>query len=181
MLASALALAPSKPFVSPLRSTASRRPVVQQGLAALLLPSSFHAAAANAAEKKPDLKAVVKQLDASIPKEERNIAGDKSEHDDEWRRRAADLFPKITFEGSQGQGKKIVFTVPRENLTPPDFSYIELMWIKDEGTGEILTAKKFRASDPSLVITAFGSSGQKLTAASKDEKFGVWQGTFIVP
>ena len=55
------------------------------------------------------------------------------------------------------------------------------MWIKDESSGAILTAKKFGASDPYLVITAFGSSGQKLTAASKDNKFGIWQGTFVVP
>ena len=47
--------------------------------------------------------------------------------------------------------------------------------------GAILTAKKFSPSDPNLVITAFGSKGQKLTAASKDNKFGIWQGTFIVP
>ena len=170
MLSSTVALAPSRPCVS-------RRPLMQQALAALLLPS----AAANAAEKKPDLKQVVKALDAGIPKEERNMAGDKAEHDEEWLRHGRELFPKIAFEGSQGQGKKIVFSVPRENLTPPDFSFVELMWIKDEGTGEILTAKKFRASDPSLVITAFGTSGQKLTAASKDDKLGIWQGTFIVP
>lgn len=81
----------------------------------------------------------------------------------------------------QGQGKKIVFTVPRENLSPPAFSSTEYMWIKDERSGEVLTAKKFRASDPNLVITAFGSSGQKLTAASKDDKCGIWQGTFVVP
>ena len=175
LISSAAALAPPP---RPWRGSMSRRPVVQQAFAAaLVLPS----AAANAATKKPDLKAEVKAIDASIPKEERNIAGDKSEHDDEWRRRGATHFPKISFEGPQGQGKKVVFTVPYENLTPPDFSYIELMWIKDEGTGEILTAKKFRASDPSLVITAFGSTGQKLTAASKDDKLGVWQGTFIVP
>ena len=110
------------------------------------------------------------QLDASVPKEERNAAGDKADH-----------FPKITFEGGQGQGKKVVFTVPHENLSPPDFSYIEFMWIKDESSGAILTARKFRPSDPDLVITAFGSSGQKLTAASKDDKFGIWQGTFVVP
>ena len=55
------------------------------------------------------------------------------------------------------------------------------MWIKDEGSGAILTAKKFSASDPNLVITAFGSSGQTLTAASKDNKNGIWQGTFRVP
>merc|ERR1711918_114737 len=96
--------------------------------------------------------------------EERNAAGDKADH-----------FPKIAFEGSQGQGKKIVFTVPHENLTPPDFSFIEYMWIKDEKSGEILTAKKCRGSDQELLITAFGNSGQKLTAASKDDKFGIWQ------
>ena len=55
------------------------------------------------------------------------------------------------------------------------------MWIKDESTGTILTAKRFRPSDPNLVITAFGTPGQKLTAASKDDKFGIWQGTFVVP
>lgn len=132
----------------------------------MLLPS----AAATAAEKKPSLKEVVAALDANTPKEERNAAGDKADH-----------FPQIAFEGAQGQGKKVVFTVPHENLTPPDFSYIELMWIKDESSGQILTAKKFSASDPNLVITAFGNSGQKLTAASKDNKFGIWQGTFVVP
>ena len=39
----------------------------------------------------------------------------------------------------------------------------------------------FTPSDPNLVITGFGSPGQKLTAASKDDKYGIWQGTFIVP
>ena len=144
----------------------SRRPVLQQGLALLLLPS----AAASAADKKPTVKDVVAQLDASTPKEERNADGDKADH-----------FPQINFEGSQGQGKKVVFTVPHENLSPPGFSYIEYMWIKDESSGAILTAKKFSPSDPNLVITAFGSKGQKLTAASKDNKFGIWQGTFVVP
>lgn len=125
---------------------------------------------ANAADKKPTVKDIVAQLDASTPKEERNAAGERADH-----------FPQINFEGSQGQGKKVVFTVPHENLSPPGFSYIEYMWIKDEANGAILTAKKFGASDPNLVITAFGSSGQKLTAASKDNKFGIWQGTFVVP
>jgi len=143
----------------------SRRPILQQSLALLLLPS-----AANAAEKKPSLKEVVAQIDASTPKEERNAQGGKADH-----------FPQISFEGAQGQGKKVVFTVPHENLTPPDFSFIEFMWIKDESSGQILTAKKFSSSDPNLVITAFGSSGQKLTAASKDNKFGIWSGTFVVP
>ena len=161
------ALAPSRPCVSlsPTRSI-SRRPVLQQAVAlGLLLPS-----AASAAEKKPSLKEVVAQIDASTPKEERNAAGEKADH-----------FPKITFEGGQGQGRKVVFTVPHENLSPPDFSYIEYMWLKDENSGAILTARKFRPSDPDLTITAFGSSGQKLTAASKDDKFGIWQGTFVVP
>merc|ERR1712010_124550 len=99
--------------------------------ALLLLPS-----AANAAEKKPSLKEVVAQLDASTPKEERNAAGDKADH-----------FPQISFEGAQGQGRKVVFTVPHENLSPPGFSSIELMWIKDEKSGDILTARKFRGSD----------------------------------
>ena len=163
ILSSVGALTPSRPSPSP---SVSRRPVLQQASALLLLPST-----ANAAEnKKPSLKEVVAQLDASTPKEERNAAGDKADH-----------FPKITFEGAQGQGRKIVFEVPHENLAPPDFSFIELMWIKDESSGAILTAKKFSASDPYLVITAFGSSGQKLTAASKDNKFGIWQGTFVVP
>ena len=135
--------------------------------AASLASYSLPALAAN---KKPTTKDVVAQLDAATPKEERNAAGDKADH-----------FPSISFEGSQGQGKKVVFTVPHENLAPPDFSFIEFMWIKDEKSGEILTAKKFSSSDPNLVITAYGSSGQKLTAASKDNKFGIWQGTFVVP
>ena len=144
----------------------SRRAVLPAfALAPILLPTRAQAAA-----KKPNLKEVVAQIDASTPKEERNAAGNKEDH-----------FPKIAFEGSQGLGKKVVFTVPHENLAPPDFSYIEFMWIKDADSGEILTAKKFSASDPNLVITAFGSSGQRLTAASKDDKFGVWSGTFVVP
>ena len=130
----------------------------------------IHPSASSAAEKKPTLKEVVAQLDASIPKEERNAAGDKADH-----------FPKIAFEGGQGQGKKVVFTVPHENLSPPDFSYIEYMWLKDASSGAIITAKKFRGSDPDLTITGFGNSGQKLTAASIDNKFGLWEGTFIVP
>ena len=174
-LATAVAIAPSKPFASlppaPSRPYAvgrsmSRTSILKQALGLLLLPSST----ASAAEKKPDVKDVVAQLEASTPKEERNAAGDKADH-----------FPKIAFEGSQGQGKKIVFTVPHENLSPPGFSYIEYMWIKDESSGAILTAKKFTQSDPNLVITAYGSSGQKLTAASKDNKFGIWEGTFLVP
>jgi len=166
MITSAMALAPPRSCItSTAKPSVSRRPVVQQALALLLLPTT-----ANAAEKKPNLKDVVSQLDASTPKEERNALGDKADH-----------FPQITFEGSQGQGRKVVFRVPHENLSPPGFSYIELMWIKDENTGEVLTAKKFRASEPDLVITAYGSSGQKLTAASKDDKYGIWQGTFIVP
>ena len=173
-LATAVAIAPSKPFASlppaPSRPYAvgrsmSRTSILKQALGLLLLPSST----ASAAEKKPDVKDVVAQLEASTP-EERNAAGDKADH-----------FPKIAFEGSQGQGKKIVFTVPHENLSPPGFSYIEYMWIKDESSGAILTAKKFTQSDPNLVITAYGSSGQKLTAASKDNKFGIWEGTFLVP
>lgn len=173
-LATAVAIAPSKPFASlppaPSRPYAlgrsmSRTSILKQALGLLLLPST-----ASAAEKKPNVKDVVAQLEASTPKEERNAAGDKADH-----------FPKIAFEGSQGQGKKIVFTVPHENLSPPGFSYIEYMWIKDESSGDILTAKKFTQSDPNLVITAYGSSGQKLTAASKDNKFGIWEGTFLVP
>ena len=147
----------------------SRQTVLQQAAAALLLlPSAAHAA--DEKKKKPSAKDVVAQIEASTPKDERNAAGDKATH-----------FPKITFEGSQGQGKKVVFTMPMENLSPPDFSSIEYMWIKDERDGSILTAKKFAPSDPNLVITAFGSSGQRLTAASKDDKFGIWQGTFVVP
>jgi desulfoferrodoxin (superoxide reductase-like protein) len=173
-LATAVAIAPSKPFASlppaPSRPYAlgrsmSRTSILKQALGLLLLPST-----ASAAEKKPNVKDVVAQLEASTPKEERNAAGDKADH-----------FPKIAFEGSQGQGKKIVFTVPHENLSPPGFSYIEYMWIKDESSGDILTAKKFTQSDPNLVITAYGNSGQKLTAASKDNKFGIWEGTFLVP
>ena len=149
----------------------SRRPVLQQAMALLLLPT-----AASAADKKPTVKDVVAKLDASTPKEARNAAGE-----DDLARLKADHFPKIAFEGAQGQGKKVVFTVPHENLSSPDFSYIEYMWVKDESTGAILTAKKFAASDPNLVITAFAAPGQKLTAASKDDKFGIWQGTFVVP
>ena len=161
-LPSAMALAPSRPCV------AARRPVLQQASAALGL--LLHPSASSAAEKKPSLKEVVAQLDASTPKEERNAAGDKADH-----------FPKIAFEGGQGQGRKVVFTVPHDNLSPPDFSYIEFMWIKDASSGAIITARKFRGSDPDLTITAFGNSGQKLTAASKDDKFGIWEGTFVVP
>ena len=162
LLSSAMALAPSRPCVA-------RRPVLQQASAAAL-GLLLHPSASSAAEKKPSLKEVVGQLDASTPKEERNAAGDKADH-----------FPKIVFEGGQGQGKKVVFTVPHDNLSPPDFSYIEYMWIKDASSGAIITARKFRGSDPDLTITAFGNSGQKLTAASKDNKFGIWEGTFIVP
>ena len=162
LLSSAMALAPSRPCVA-------RRPVLQQASAAAL-GLLLHPSASSAAEKKPSLKEVVGQLDASTPKEERNAAGDKADH-----------FPKIGFEGGQGQGKKVVFTVPHDNLSPPDFSYIEYMWIKDASSGAIITARKFRGSDPDLTITAFGNSGQKLTAASKDNKFGIWEGTFIVP
>ena len=154
------ALQPSRPGVS-------RRPLLQHALALGVLAPG---AAAAAAEKKPSLKEVVAQLDAGTPKEERNAHGEKADH-----------FPQIAFEGGQGQGKKVVFTVPHQNLSPPSFSYIEYMWIKDEESGAILTARKFRPSDPDLVITAFGSSGQRLTAASKDDKFGIWQGTFRVP
>ena len=160
-----LALTPSRPCVTPPRPPVARRAALQQALALTLLPS-----AASAAEKKPSLKEVVAQLDASIPKDERNINGPKETH-----------FPKIAFEGSQGQGKKVVFTVPLENLSPPDFDSIEYMWIKDANDGTILTARKFRPSEPDYTITAFGSSGQKLTAASKDDKFGIWEGTFVVP
>ena len=161
LLSFAMALAPSRPCVA-------RRPVLQQASAALGL--LLHPSASSAAEKKPSLKEVVAQLDASTPKEERNAAGDKADH-----------FPKIAFEGGQGQGRKVVFTVPHDNLSPPDFSYIEFMWIKDASSGAIITARKFRGSDPDLTITAFGNSGQKLTAASKDDKFGIWEGTFVVP
>lgn len=163
------AIAPSRPDLSPSRPR-SRRSVVQHALALVSLPS-----AASAADKKPTAKDLVAQLEASIPKEERNTAGNATQ------RVQADHFPKIAFEGGEGRGKKIVFTVPHENLSPPDFSSIEFMWIKDEATGEIITAKKFKPSDPNLVITGFGSPGQKLTAASKDDKYGIWQGTFIVP
>ena len=167
LLSPAAALAPAaRGCVSRAVPSVSRRPLLQHALAlGLLLPS-----AANAAEKKPSVKELVAHLDASTPKEERNAAGGKEDH-----------FPKITFEGGSAQGRKVVFTVPHQNLSPPDFSSIEYMWIKDENTGAILTARKFRPSDPDLVITAFGSSGQKLTAASKDDKFGIWQGTFVVP
>ena len=120
LLSSAMALAPS-------RSCVARRPVLQHASAALGL--LIHPSASSAAEKKPSLKAVVAQLDASIPKEERNAAGDKADH-----------FPKIAFEGGQGQGKKVVFTVPHENLSAPDFSYIEYMWLKDASSGAIITA-----------------------------------------
>ena len=159
------ALTPSRPCVTPPRPPVARRAALQQALALTFLPS-----AASAAEKKPSLKEVVAQLDASIPKDERNLNGPKETH-----------FPKIAFEGSQGQGKKVVFTVPLENLSPPDFDSIEYMWIKDANDGTILTARKFRPSEPDYTITAFGSSGQKLTAASKDDKFGIWEGTFVVP
>jgi len=159
------ALTPSRPCVTPPRPPVARRAALQQALALTFLPS-----AASAAEKKPSLKEVVAQLDASIPKDERNINGPKETH-----------FPKIAFEGSQGQGKKVVFTVPLENLSPPDFDSIEYMWIKDANDGTILTARKFRPSEPDYTITAFGSSGQKLTAASKDDKVGIWEGTFVVP
>ena len=161
-----LALLSSAAGFSPSRSCLSRRQATVAAAALFVSPSSANAAK----DKRPNLKEIVKQLDASTPKEERNAAGDKATH-----------FPQIAFEGSQGQGKKVVFTVPMENLGPPDFSAIELMWLKDESSGEILTAKKFAASEPNLLITAFASSGQKLTAASKDNKFGIWQGTFVVP
>ena len=150
--------------------TIGRRVAVTSAASAAVTALSGGVPASLAAEKKPNLKEVVAQLDRDTPTSERNAAGSKEDH-----------FPKITFEGGSGQGRKVVFTVPHENLSPPDFSYIELMWIKDESTGAILTARKFRPSDPDLVITAFGGSGQKLTAASKDSKFGIWQGTFIVP
>ena len=147
----------------------SRRDFVGSAcLAGAVLP----AGAANAAEKKPMVKDIVAQLDKSTPKEERNVGSDELK---------AEFFPKISFEGSQGQGRKIVYTLPHENLSPPSFSSVEFMWIKEEATGSILTAKKFPPSDPNLVITAFGSSGQVLTAACKDSKNGIWQGTFKVP
>ena len=169
LVSAATALTPSRPSVSP---PGGRRAALQQALS--ILPSaaalSLLPSAASAAEKKPSLKEVVAQLDASIPKDERNLNGPKETH-----------FPKIAFEGSQGQGKKVVFTVPLENLSPPDFDSIEYMWIKDANDGTILTARKFRPSEPDYTITAFGSSGQKLTAASKDDKFGIWEGTFVVP
>ena len=169
LISSVAALTPSRPCVRPPTPNLSRRPVLQQALSLplslLLVPS-----AASAADKKPMAKEIAAQVDASVPKEERNSAGDKATH-----------FPKIAFEGSQGQGKKVVFTVPLEQLSPPDFSSIELMWIKDASDGTILTARKFRPSESDLTITAFGSSGQKLTALSKDDKFGIWEGTFVVP
>ena len=153
--------------------------------------------AASAADKKPSALVLAKefaaQLDASTPKNERNVVprgGTDPEaedymSDDDYKalvaQRKKEFFPVISFEGSQAQGKKVVYTVNHENLGPPSFSSIEYMWIKDEKSGEIITAKKFRANDPNLVITGFGSAGQKLTAGAKDDKFGIWQGTFIVP
>ena len=115
------------------------------------------------------MKEIVAQIDASTPKDQRNAAGDKAE-----------FFPVIKLEGAQGQGKKVVFSTNHQNLYPPSFSSIEFMWIKDEESGEILTAKKFTPNEPNLAIRAFGNPGQKLTAALKDDKFGVWSGTFIV-
>ena len=158
------------PFSLPLGDSGAECSTSASCCSSVAQPHGAPGAAAAAAEKKPSLKEVVAQLDAGTPKEERNAHGEKADH-----------FPQIAFEGGQGQGKKVVFTVPHQNLSPPSFSYIEYMWIKDENSGEILTAKKFSASDPNLVITAFGSSGQRLTAASKDDKFGVWSGTFVVP
>ena len=97
----------------------SRRAIISSaclaGCSAVLAPG-----VANAADKKPTVKDIVAQLDKDTPKEERNAQGDKAE-----------FFPKISFEGSQGLGKKVVFTSPHENLSPPSFSYIEFMWIKE--------------------------------------------------
>ena len=156
------------PLAAGLRVPAmSRRQVATTAASSILLPQL----PALAADKKPLVKDIVKQIDKETPKEERNA--DPALRDE--------FFPVINFEGSSAQGKKVVFSLKHENLAPPSFSAVQYMWIKDESSGEILTAKKFSASDPNLVITAFGSSGQKLTAASKDDKNGIWEGTFRVP
>ena len=114
----------------------SRRAAIGTATTALSAP-----AFALESKKPPDIKALVAALEASTPRSARNAAGDlqaelASAQDDEAAEaiRAAfasrekavkeEFFPRISFEGSQGQGKKVVFTVNHENLSPPFFSAI---------------------------------------------------------
>lgn len=134
------------------------------------LPAAFAAAPV---ERPPPLKEVVAYLDKMTPPEMRNEVGDAQEH-----------LPQITFGGRRGNGGKVVFVVPHENLGLPNHvkgGYTQYMWLKNEDTGEYITAKQFRASDPDPTITAYVGAGTKVTAASVCSLHGQWQGTFRMP
>ena len=126
------------------------------------------------------VKEVVEQIDASTPKDKRNDFGrirtGKQLFEDE-----PDLFPVIEFAESYGKEVEINFSVNHVNNSAPTYSNLEFMWIKDVKSGKILHAKKFRKQDIHLEIAVRASSGQELMAASKDDQFGIWQGTFFVP
>jgi hypothetical protein len=122
MISSAMALAPSRPCV---RVSHVRRSLLKHAAAAALLPN-----AANAADKKPTVKEEVAKLDASVPKEQRNAAGDKAE-----------FFPQIAFEGSQGQGKKVVFTVAHENRVVAGTAKPNVSLTASETTSVLSTSK----------------------------------------
>ena len=126
------------------------------------------------------VKEVVEQIDASTPKDKRNDFGrirtGKQLFEDE-----PDLFPVIEFAESYGKEVEVNFSVNHVNNSAPTYANLEFMWIRDVKSGTILHAKKFRKQDIHLEIAVRASSGQELMAASKDDQFGIWQGTFFVP
>ena len=154
-----------------------------------------------AENKAPDAKQLALELDRATPKEKRNVcptipAPEPSPPADgeapsppppplaDPTCDPKEMMPNIKIDGRRGDGVKVVFTIPHENLGPPnhmDGGYTELMWLKNENTGEIITAKKFRPSDPNPVITGVVGSGTKVTAGSKCSLHGVWTGTFQAP
>jgi len=120
--------------------------------------------------KKPLLAELVAQIDADTP--ERNTNGDPAKHTPRIR-----IDPSVTKIGVKGISSLVEFAVPHVMEGYPEPHFIELMWLKDATSGQIIASKKLRPGDAAPpIIAAYVPRGTECIPLLRCNLHGLWEG-----
>eukprot|EP00962_Isochrysis_galbana_P030034 scaffold9715_cov113-Isochrysis_galbana.AAC.10 len=120
--------------------------------------------------KKPLLAERVAQVDAETV--ERNNNGDPAKHLPKVR-----IDPSVTKVGVKGISSQVDVAVPHVMEGEPKPHWIELMWLKDASTSQVIAAKKFTSGDAAPpILTAYVPRGTECIPLIYCNLHGLWEG-----
>eukprot|EP00967_Tisochrysis_lutea_P038828 scaffold46512_cov31-Tisochrysis_lutea.AAC.3 len=125
--------------------------------------------------KKPLLAERVALLDAETA--ERNSNGDPAKHMPKVR-----IDPSVTKVGIKGISSQVDVLIPHVMEGEPKPHFIELIWLKDKATSQVIAAKKLSSGDAAPpILTAYVPRGTECVPLAYCNLHGLWEGKpFIV-